>query len=331
MKATMNTEDQMTKVLEAVRELFRVNELAALVNSERAIAQVGQAYQVLKDAVSQFETQKSTNAIDALLELRSTPAATPVAAPEGEQSQPWKCKTCGAALDCCNPSDDCPSCRAKPERYMEMLCPTCGQHYMSKERITTIGLWVIRWTCPEGHEFDIRPLYQSTAATAQPSEVARQIAEEIRDWLGISGLVDGQGINEVAAIISRHLRSAPSWQYTHERDAELIRKDGMMCEAHPGLEFGHDPSCGGPGMAWTVEGRSAIEHLRTAAVPETELVDEVQRRMDQVVEAAVEWHQAGREGAEWFEAAGKLSDAIDSLLELRSTPAAPAVTEDKQD
>lgn len=255
-------------------------------------------------------------------------AATPVAAPEGEQSQPWKCKTCGAALDCCNPSDDCPSCRAKPERYMEMLCPTCGQHYMSKERITTIGLWVIRWTCPEGHEFDIRPLYQSTAATAQPSEVARQIAEEIRDWLGISGLVDGQGINEVAAIISRHLRSAPSWQYTHERDAELIRKDGMMCEAHPGLEFGHDPSCGGPGMAWTVEGRSAIEHLRTAAVPETELVDEVQRRMDQLVEAAVEWHQAGREGAEWFEAAERLGAAIDSLLELRSAPVATAVTEE---
>lgn len=52
-----------------------------------------------------------------------------------------------------------------------------------------------------------------------------------------------------------------------------------------------------------------------------ELVDEVQRRMDQVVEAAVEWHQAGREGAEWFEAAEKLGAAIDSLLELRSEPA----------
>lgn len=48
------------------------------------------------------------------------------------------------------------------------------------------------------------------------------------------------------------------WQYVHERDAELIRKDGVMCEAHPGLEFGHDPQCSGPGMAWTIEGRSAI-------------------------------------------------------------------------
>jgi hypothetical protein len=50
------------------------------------------------------------------------------------------------------------------------------------------------------------------------------------------------------------------------------------------------------------------------------LVDEVQRRMDQVVEAAVEWHQAGREGAEWFDKAEALGAAIDSLLELRSKP-----------
>lgn len=51
-----------------------------------------------------------------------------------------------------------------------------------------------------------------------------------------------------------------------------------------------------------------------------ELGDEVQHRMDQVVEAAVEWHQAGREGAEWFEAAERLGAAIDSLLELRGEP-----------
>lgn len=51
------------------------------------------------------------------------------------------------------------------------------------------------------------------------------------------------------------------WQHTHERDAELIQRDGMMCEAHPGLEFGHDPECAGPGMAWLVEGRKQIESL----------------------------------------------------------------------
>lgn len=55
----------------------------------------------------------------------------------------------------------------------------------------------------------------------------------------------------------------PQWQYTHERDADLIRKDGLMCEAHPGLEFGHDPDCDGPGMAWIVEGKEAVESLRT--------------------------------------------------------------------
>lgn len=50
------------------------------------------------------------------------------------------------------------------------------------------------------------------------------------------------------------------------------------------------------------------------------IADEVQRRMDQVVEAAVEWHQAGREGGEWLDAADRLIDAINSLLELRGDP-----------
>lgn len=37
-----------------------------------------------------------------------------------------------------------------------------------------------------------------------PSTSARAAAEEIREWIGISGLVDGKGIDEVAAIIERH-------------------------------------------------------------------------------------------------------------------------------
>ena len=53
------------------------------------------------------------------------------------------------------------------------------------------------------------------------------------------------------------------------------------------------------------------------------LVDEVQHRMDQVVDAAVEWHQAGREGGAWMDKADALSAAIDSLLELRE-PIPPA-------
>jgi hypothetical protein len=54
------------------------------------------------------------------------------------------------------------------------------------------------------------------------------------------------------------------------------------------------------------------------------LVHEAERRMDQVVEAAVEWHQAGREGAEWFDAAERLSAAIESLMDFRSAPAVTA-------
>src|ERR1043165_2302760 len=54
---------------------------------------------------------------------------------------------------------------------------------------------------------------------------------------------------------------------------------------------------------------------RITAEAEDDLVDEVQRRMDQVVEAAVEWHQSDDD---WFERAEVLAHAIDSLLELRS-------------
>lgn len=46
-----------------------------------------------------------------------------------------------------------------------------------------------------------------------------------------------------------------------------------------------------------------------------DLIDETQRRMDQVVEAAVEWHQSDED---WFEKSEVLANAIDSLLELRS-------------
>jgi len=34
---------------------------------------------------------------------------------------------------------------------------------------------------------------------------ARAAAEEIREWIGMSGFVDGEALNEVTAIISRHL------------------------------------------------------------------------------------------------------------------------------
>jgi hypothetical protein len=65
---------------------------------------------------------------------------------------------------------------------------------------------------------------------------------------------------------------------------------------------------------------------RATAEAEDDLVDEVQRRMDQVVEAAVEWHQSGREGDNsWFDKSEALSAAIESLLELRTAPAPASV------
>lgn len=49
------------------------------------------------------------------------------------------------------------------------------------------------------------------------------------------------------------------------------------------------------------------------------IAQECQRRMDAVVEAAVEWHQSGQEGdGSWFDKSEALSRAIGSLLDLRS-------------
>ncbi len=56
-----------------------------------------------------------------------------------------------------------------------------------------------------------------------------------------------------------------------EYQAALIRRDGFMCEQHPGLEFEHDPDCAGPGMPWVVEGREAITALLAPATPDSAL------------------------------------------------------------
>lgn len=63
------------------------------------------------------------------------------------------------------------------------------------------------------------------------------------------------------------------WKYVHDRDEELIYRDGLMCEKHPGYEWPH-LDCPGPGMAWTIEGRALIS------------------AMARVVEAAVAFHTA---------------------------------------
>jgi hypothetical protein len=48
------------------------------------------------------------------------------------------------------------------------------------------------------------------------------------------------------------------------------------------------------------------------------LLDEVDRRKDAVVDAAVAWHQSGREGDDtWFDKGEVLGRAIDELLAVR--------------
>ena len=62
----------------------------------------------------------------------------------------------------------------------------------------------------------------------------------------------------------REVARPDGWQWTHERNADLIRRDGLMCEQHPGLEFDHD-GCAGPGMAWVIEGKEAFTQALTTA------------------------------------------------------------------
>lgn len=50
-----------------------------------------------------------------------------------------------------------------------------------------------------------------------------------------------------------------------------------------------------------------------------EVITEVERLKDAVVDAAVEWHESGREGAshEWFDNSDALSKALDDLISFR--------------
>lgn len=53
--------------------------------------------------------------------------------------------------------------------------------------------------------------------------------------------------------------------YKADHDTMFKAADGsMMCEAHPGREWPHD-ECPGPGMPWTVSGRTLIEEMLSEA------------------------------------------------------------------
>lgn len=84
---------------------------------------------------------------------------------------------------------------------------------------------------------------------------ALQLAREIEDCLK-QGWFSGD-LAAVAALIRPALERPEGWEWTHEHDAALIRRDGMMCEQHPGKDFPHD-NCAGPGQSWSVEGKDAV-------------------------------------------------------------------------
>jgi hypothetical protein len=64
-----------------------------------------------------------------------------------------------------------------------------------------------------------------------------------------------------AKIYSQSEIDAALRQQEAERQAVLVRRDGFMCEAHPGLEFEHDPECAGPGTPWVIEGKDAVTEI----------------------------------------------------------------------
>ncbi len=78
------------------------------------------------------------------------------------------------------------------------------------------------------------------------------------------------------------------WEFVHERQNDLIRRDGWMCEQHPGTEWPHD-DCAGPGMPWIVEGKQAIVALRVLVdvlveAKAAEYRDHATRRLSPVAE-----------------------------------------------
>lgn len=137
-------------------------------------------------------------------------------------------------------------------------------------------------------ECDVDDLYENAAVTPSPTTPASLSAE--REFLNASIAVWRE--------IDR-LSESPEGYKGLDASTELRRRERAAWEKY----------------------KASLTTPANVPVGEPDvLVDEVQHRMDLVVEAAVEWHQAGQEGGEWFEAAEKLGASINSLLELRGDP-----------
>lgn len=85
---------------------------------------------------------------------------------------------------------------------------------------------------------------------------ARELVCDWRDEWRIPTPEPGTPLDAQSDLIQRITAYARQVEAQHQ--AELIRRDGFMCETHLGLEFGHDPDCAGPGMPWIIEGREAV-------------------------------------------------------------------------
>jgi hypothetical protein len=65
-----------------------------------------------------------------------------------------------------------------------------------------------------------------TCRTSTSSEAAREAAQKIAQWLGLTGCVDGEAINEVAAIISKHY-AAEAGEVERLRSIEMLYNAGL--------------------------------------------------------------------------------------------------------
>lgn len=65
----------------------------------------------------------------------------------------------------------------------------------------------------------------------------------------------------------RESEDGVSESYAADHKYLFLAADGsMMCEAHPGYEWGKCPGgaeCVGPGMPWTIQGRTLIDEVIT--------------------------------------------------------------------
>jgi hypothetical protein len=159
-------------------------------------------------------------------------------------------------------------CPAAPNQWTEgITCSTCGLPLrtvlVSDAEELTLPMRLDEMTREDN------PEGRGLAGTADLPNLWAQARGEL---LGMAthlrrsnASITGMQVCLAVELADRAMQRA-GWQYVHDRERELIGRDGWMCEQHPGLEWPHDdgftgPPCAGPGMAWKIEGKDAIRAL----------------------------------------------------------------------